>query len=234
MWPFDSWHRFPPLASATPEGLVYVGGELTVDWLLDAYRHGIFPWPLLDGDRAYLTWFSPDPRAIIEFKNFHVSHRLARRLRRGEFTFTIDRDFSGVLQGCAAPRHAGGETWITPALAAGFEALHEVGIAHSLEAWQDGELVGGVYGVALRGYFSAESMFYRRRDASKAALAMLLRHLEQRQFQLVDIQVATAHTRNLGASLLPRNVFCARLQAAQHAATTFGTKLTVAPVPPAG
>lgn len=225
MWPFNSWRRFPPLASATPEGLLYVGGELTVDWLLDAYRQGIFPWPLIDDDWTYLTWFSPDPRAIIEFRDFHVSQRLARRLRRGEFTFSINRDFASVLAGCAEPRRAGSETWITPELAAGFQTLHEAGVAHSLEVWQDEELVGGVYGIALGGHFSAESMFHRRRDASKAGLAMLMQHLQQRNFQLVDIQVATAHTRSLGATLIPRDEFLARLRAAQRAAVTFGTEL---------
>lgn len=214
MWRFLSTERFPPVADATAEGLVRFGGQLSVEWLVDAYRRGIFPWPLCHGDRHVLAWFSPDPRAILELDSLHVSRRLARRLRQGEFRPTRDRAFGEVIAACALPRRHEPGTWISPELAAAYRQLHACGIAHSVEVWHDEALVGGVYGVALGGYFSAESMFCFRRDAEKAALYFLVEHLKQQGFTLLDVQVITDHTAKLGATEIPRSEFLRRLQQA--------------------
>ncbi len=164
---------FPPASLASPDGLVHVGGPLTVERLLDAYRNGIFPWPHREGDP--MLWFSPDPRAVLPLDRLHVSRRLVRRLRCGAFTFTCDQAFAEVLSGCASGAHRHGGTWLLPEMIDAYVELHRQGHAHSIETWMNGELVGGVYGVAIGGLFAAESMFYRRRDASKAALARLVR-----------------------------------------------------------
>ena len=190
------------------EGLVHIGGKLTPDWLLDAYAHGIFPWPLSD---AFLAWFSPDPRCILEFDQFHVSRRLERTCNRGRFRITFDTDFSGVIRGCAERQ---GETWITPAMIRAYTKMYRLGFAHSVETWLDNELVGGVYGVSIGGLFAAESMFFRSRDASKVALVALMQHLKERDYQLVDIQIKTEHTARFGAVEIPRSEYLNRLQSA--------------------
>jgi leucyl/phenylalanyl-tRNA--protein transferase len=168
-----------------------------------------------------LAWFSPDPRAILELNAFHVSRRLQRRLRSGEFQVTFNRDFAGVIAACAAPRDAHGGTWITPSLASAYQTLHAQGHAHSVEVWQDQQLVGGVYGVALGGFFAGESMFHRRRDASKVALATLIEHLRQRGFLLLDVQQPTSHLVSLGAVTIPRSVFLRRLKQALAVPVSF-------------
>ena len=206
----------PDLTDAA--GLVGIGGELNTDWLLDAYTHGIFPWPLSDG---LLAWWSPDPRAIFEFDQFRPSHRLLRTARSGKFEIAYNRDFAGVLQGCATAQHRDGHTWLTAEMQTAYLRLHRQGIAHCVEAWQEGELVGGVYGVGIGAYFAAESMFYRARDASKVALVALLRRLAERGYQLVDIQQLTPHTARLGATEIPRSLFLERLVAAQRAPASF-------------
>ncbi|MCA9175042.1 MAG: leucyl/phenylalanyl-tRNA--protein transferase [Planctomycetales bacterium] len=211
---------FPPLHTATEDGLLMIGGQLTVDWLLAAYRQGIFPWPCVLPEREVLAWFSPDPRAIIELPAFHASRRLQRRLRRREFRLTINESFSQVIGACAEPRGDGG-VWITADLWAAYEQLHEAGHAHSVEAWQDGSLVGGVFGMALGGYFAAESMFHRCRDASKAALCHLVEHLGARGHSLLDIQVMSEHCASLGASEIPRDQFLRRLHTALASPTSF-------------
>ena len=147
-----------------------LGGELSVATLLTAYRHGIFPWPLVDGGQELLSWWSPDPRAIIELDRFHVARRVQRRMRRGEFEVTFDKDFEAVIAACAAPRREDGETWITSDLITAYNQLHRQGSAHSVEVWQDGRLVGGVYGVSIGGFFAGESMFQRDNDPSKVSL----------------------------------------------------------------
>ncbi len=202
---------FPPAATADSAGLIGVGGELSADWLLDAYQHGIFPWPLADG---LLAWWSPDPRAVIEFADFRPSRRLLRTYRSGRFDVTTNRDFRGVITGCATAQKRADSTWITPAMQHAYMALHESGDAHSVETWEDGRLAGGVYGVALGGYFAAESMFYRVSDASKVALVALVEHLRRQGFQLLDIQQLTPHTARFGAGTIPRGEFLTRLASA--------------------
>ena len=213
---------FPPAELASPEGLIGVGGELTPDWLLDAYRHGIFPWPFNDGQ---LAWWSPDPRAIFELDGLHISRRLARTCRRGSFRATCDQAFAGVLEGCATAQRRRFGTWLTPEMREAYQKMHELGHAHSVEVWHDEQLAGGTYGLALGGLFAAESMFYRVRDASKVALVHLLAHLNARGFELLDIQQLTPHTESLGAVEISRRAYLARLAKALESAVTFGDML---------
>ena len=152
-------------------GLVRVGGDLRPDRLLDGYRRGIFPW---FDEGGPVCWWSPDPRAIFEFDHFRVSRRLARTMRSGKFRTSIDQAFGDVIRGCA-DRAEG--TWITTDMIEAYERLHELGWAHSIEVWHDDCLAGGIYGIAINGFFAGESMFHRVRDASKVALAFLVDHL---------------------------------------------------------
>jgi leucyl/phenylalanyl-tRNA---protein transferase len=211
---------FPPAEDADPEGLVCFGGQLSPEWLLDAYRHGIFPWPITNFE-APLAWWSPDPRAVIEFDRFHVSRRLRRTCRSGKFETTRDNDFAGVIRGCAMAPSRMGQTWLTPEMIEAYIRLHRRGHAHSVEVWHQGELAGGVYGVAIGGLFAAESKFYRVRDASKVALARLVEHLGERGFTLLDIQQLTPHTARLGAVEIPRGQYLARLADAVDLPVTF-------------
>lgn len=203
--------RFPPVWKAQADGLLMLGGQLTTDWLLAAYCQGIFPWPLCDGQTHVLAWFSPDPRAILELDSLHVSRRLRRRMRSGQFRVSFDTDFAAVVAGCAEPRGPDDVTWITPEMAYAYGRLHELGYAHSVEVWQQGELVGGLYGLALGGFFSGESMFHRVRDASNVALAYLVDRLRNRGFVLFDVQQTSPHLQRLGATEIPRREFLARL-----------------------
>ena len=198
-----------------------LGGGLTPEWLSAAYRRGVFPWPIETEFGPVLAWFSPDPRAILELDALHISHRLHRRLRSGRFRVSFNEAFADVVAGCAAPRNYEDGTWITVELAAAYQRFHELGMAHSVEVWQDERLVGGVYGVALGGFFSGESMFHRTRDASKIALVALVEHLRRREFRLFDIQQTTPHMASLGATEVPRRVYVRRLAAALDIATTF-------------
>ncbi len=218
---------FPPVSMADHDGLLMVGGQLDPDWLLEAYRRGIFPWPVRQFGRDILAWFSPDPRAILELDEVYVSRRLARRIRRREFEVTCDQAFHEVITACARPRPDQGQhgSWITPGIVRAYGELHRLGYAHSVEAWQDGELAGGIYGVALGGLFAGESMFHRRRDASKVALVLLARHLKRRGFALFDIQQATGHTLSMGAREIPRRTYCRRLRGALELPVTFGSRL---------
>ena len=221
--PFSTSLFFPDATEADEQGLVAIGGCLKPDWLLDAYSHGLFPWPFADDRKRYhLGWFSTDPRCIFEFDRFHVSRRLARPCRSGKFTVTSDRDFRGVMLACATASHREGGTWITPKMIDAYTELHRLGHAHSVETWHEGRLVGGVYGVALRGLFAAESMFFRQRDASKVALVALIKHLQTCGFQLIDIQVATEHTLRLGAVEISRNDYLVRLHEALNVHADFG------------
>src|SRR5687767_1144298 len=169
--------RFPPVEAAGPDGVLFVGGSLGPDWMLEAYRRGIFPMPIKVDRRRLIAWLSPDPRGILEFDGLHISRRLARRLRRGEFRFTTNRAFADVVEACAAPRGLDDDCWLTLAMQNAYLTLHELGHAHSVEVWQRDRLVGGIFGVAVGGLFAGESMFHRVTDASKAALAILVEHL---------------------------------------------------------
>jgi leucyl/phenylalanyl-tRNA--protein transferase len=200
---------------ADETGLVAIGGDLEPSTLLLAYRSGVFPW---FGESDPILWWSPDPRAIFEMDGLYISRRLERTRRSGKFHVTIDQAFGAVIRACAD--RAGG-TWITRAMMFAYERLHRLGIAHSVEAWHHGKLAGGIYGVALGGFFSGESMFARVNDASKTALAHLFDHLRERRFQLFDTQVRTDHTTSLGAIEVPRREYLVRLRSALQYRTRF-------------
>lgn len=199
-------------------GLIEVdeSNNLSPERLLRAYREGMFPW--YDEDMP-VCWWSPDPRAIFELDGFRASRRLWRTYRSGRFHLTVNHAFSAVMRGCADRKDEG--TWITPDMVAAYEELHRLGHAHSIEAWQDGDLAGGVYGVAVGGLFAGESMFYRRRDASKAALLYLVLRLRERGFSLFDTQFVTEHTARLGAIEIPRREYLQRLAVALRFKVTF-------------
>jgi leucyl/phenylalanyl-tRNA---protein transferase len=219
---------FPPPQLAEPEGVVLFGGSLAPDWLLDAYAHGIFPWPIFQG-ADIVVWWSPDPRAIFELDRLQITRRLWRTVQSGRFELSLDRDFAQVIHGCATAGNRRGNTWITPAMRAAYCRLHDLGHAHSIEVWQDGELAGGTYGVALGGLFAAESMFHRQRDASKVALVHLVHHLAVRGYRLFDIQQLTPHTKRLGATEISRDEYLRRLAESQKLDVAFGTE--PAPLP---
>ena len=193
---------------AQEHGLVRVGGDLRPATLLAAYCRGEFPW----FDESWpICWWSPDPRAIFELGELRVSRRLARTLRAGKFTVTVNRAFGEVIRGCA-DRDEG--TWLTAAMMNAYERLHRLGHAHSIEVWHGEELAGGLYGVAIGGFFAGESMFTRVRDASKAALAFAMERLVRRGFELFDTQFVTDHTARMGATLIPRDEYLVRLRRA--------------------
>jgi len=216
--------HFPPVEVAGPDGVLFVGGSLAPDWMLEAYRRGIFPMPIRVDRRRLIAWLSPDPRGILEFDHFHISRRLARRLNRGEFEFTTNRAFAAVVEGCAAPRGYDDDCWLTLSMQNAYVTMHELGHAHSVEIWQGGRLVGGLFGMAIGGLFAAESMFYRARDASKAALAYLIDHLKSRGYTLLDVQWTNSHTRTLGATDIPRTEYVGRLADAIERRVTFVPK----------
>jgi leucyl/phenylalanyl-tRNA--protein transferase len=214
--------QFPPVEAASPDGVLMVGGSLAPDWMLEAYRRGIFPMPIKVERRRLIAWLSPDPRGVLEFDALHVSQRLARRLKRGEFQFTLDRAFARVVEGCASPRGLDDDCWLTLAMQNAYITLHSIGHAHSVEVWQDGWLVGGVFGVTIGGLFAGESMFYRVTDASKAGLVFLVEHLRRRGYSLLDVQWTNSHTRSLGAIDLPRAEYLRRLKQVTQQAVEFG------------
>ena len=200
---------FPHPRLADAEGLVAVGGDLSVARLLAAYRAGIFPWTA-----APVTWWSPDPRGIFELDGFHVSRSLARVLRQGVFRVTQDQAFREVMEGCAEPARGRSSTWISPEFINAYTQLHQEGHAHSVECWQGNQLAGGIYGVAIGGFFAGESMFHREANASKVALYYLSKHLRQRGYALFDIQMLTPITQQLGAVAIPREQYLTRLEQA--------------------
>jgi leucyl/phenylalanyl-tRNA--protein transferase len=220
---------FPPPTATTPDGLLCVGGRLSPEWLLDAYAHGIFPWPIWEHEP--MVWWSPDPRAIIPLNGFHLSRRLRRTIRSGKFHVTCNRDFEGVIRGCATASGRGaGNTWLTPSMIAAYRRMHKLGHAHSVEVWRERELAGGTYGVSIGGLFAAESMFHRTRDASTMAVAYLVGHLRARGFTLLDIQQWTPHTGRLGAIEIPRAEYLQRLTTAAKLPATFGNELCGGPL----
>ena len=202
---------FPPVESALrhPAGLLAAGADLSPQRLIDAYRLGIFPW-FSAGEP--ILWWSPDPRMVLFPGEVKISRSLAKRLRRREFEARLDTAFAEVMRACAAPRQGADGTWITPQMQQAYLRLHELGWAHSVETWVEGELVGGLYGIAIGRAFYGESMFARTSDASKVALAHLARHLESRGFGMIDCQMSTAHLESLGAREIPRREFVAALR----------------------
>ncbi len=225
---------FPPPESAEPSGLLAVGGDLSTRRLLAAYAHGIFPWPI---EGLPLPWFSPDPRWVIVPDSLHVPRRLTRTLRQARLEVRLDTAFGEVMRACAtAPRPGQDGTWITAEMLEAYERLHAEGFAHSAEAYRDGELVGGLYGVSLGSCFFGESMFTRAPDASKTALVMLVRQLAVWGFTLFDCQTHTPHVQRLGARPWPRPRFLAALARAMETPTRRG-RWTLDPgltPPPAG
>ena len=202
---------------ATPEGIVGVGGDLRPASLLEAYSHGIFPW-YNSGDP--ILWWSPDPRAIFELSDFHIPRRLAATIRQNKFRITVDTQFRSVMEGCATEREEG--TWITDEMIDAYTELHRLGHAHSLEVWLGDELAGGIYGIAIGGFFAGESMFHRVRDASKVALISLLSRLHDRGYELFDTQIANDHTAQFGAVEIPRAEYLERLAIAVRKPVGFG------------
>jgi len=204
---------FPPVEQATLEGLLAVGGDLRPERLLEAYRHGIFPWY---SDNQPILWWSPDPRTVLFPDKLHISRSLKRSLRPGLFSVTLDRCFRDVMRHCAGPRpqYPDGGTWITAEMLEAYTRLHELGYAHSVETWKEGQLVGGLYGVALGGAFFAESMFARASDASKVALVSLVRQLQTWGFQIMDCQQSSPHVLAFGAEAIPRHEFLDHLAVA--------------------
>jgi len=197
---------FPPLEKALrqPNGLLAVGGDLSPERILLAYRHGIFPWFNEDDP---ILWWSPDPRMVLVPSEFIVSHSLKKLLRSGQFEVRFDSAFTEVMQACAAPRNAQAGTWIHPEMIAAYSELHRLGYAHSVETWCDGELVGGLYGMSIGKLFFGESMFSRRSNASKIALARLCQQLDLWGVGLIDCQMHTPHLASLGARVIPRVEF---------------------------
>ena len=201
-------------------GLLAVGGDLSPERLLAAYRAGVFPW--FDDDQAPILWWSPDPRAVLVPGHMRVSRSLAKRLRNGGFEVSFDRAFAKVVNGCATKREGRSGTWITPAMGLAYNRLHELGYAHSLEVWRDGRLAGGLYGLSIGAFFFGESMFSRDRDASKVALARLSEQLKRWRFQLIDCQIPNDHLRSLGVQSIPRAEFLAALAANDESKTRVG------------
>jgi leucyl/phenylalanyl-tRNA--protein transferase len=208
--------RFPHASKADGDGFLAVGGDLTPGTLLLAYRNGIFPWTTHP-----ITWWSPDPRAIVPLDGVHVSRSLRKLIRHGAFTATFDRAFREVMEGCAESRPGRKETWISPQFITAYCRLHELGHAHSVEVWRASELAGGLYGVSIGGFFAGESMFSAFRDASKVALVAMAERLAASGFALFDVQLMTPHLASMGAVELPRAEYLRRLAAAVELAVDF-------------
>jgi leucyl/phenylalanyl-tRNA---protein transferase len=202
--------RFPRPETADGQGLIAVGGDLSLERLSLAYRSGIFPWPI---DRM-LTWFCPDPRAILELDGLHVSRSLAKRLRRPDYEVRVNTAFERVIRACAARTERRPSTWILPQLVRAYTAMHTAGQAHSVEVWMADELVGGLYGVSMGGLFAGESMFSTVTDASKIALVHLVERMRARGLTLLDVQVPNPHLETLGIRTIPRAEYLTRLEAA--------------------
>ncbi len=196
---------FPHPSYAEEEGILAIGGDLSIDRLVLAYANGIFPWPRKD---APILWWSPDPRMVLFPQDFKVSHSLRQLVRSGRYAYTFDKAFKDVIRNCASiPRMGQDDTWITDEMLEAYIALHEEGFAHSVETWQDGELAGGLYGVSIGRVFFGESMFFKERDASKFALYQLIKLLRHWEFELIDAQQDTSHLKSLGAINIPRDEF---------------------------
>lgn len=201
---------FPPLNKALrePSGLLAAGGDLRPERLIQAYRHGCFPW-FQDGQP--ILWWSPDPRTVLLPDQLHVSRSLGKVLRQGRYRVTFDQAFADVIRACAAPRSYAAETWITSHMQDAYLELHRRGIAHSVEVWRDNELVGGLYGLAMGQLFFGESMFSRADNASKVGFVTLVEHLKNWGFVLIDCQMPTEHLLSLGAQTISRSEFAGYL-----------------------
>jgi leucyl/phenylalanyl-tRNA---protein transferase len=211
---------FPPPDYADPSGLIAVGGDLSSERLLEAYRVGIFPWY---SDDQPILWWSPDPRFMLELDEFKISRSLQKTLRRKIFQVTFDRVFEEVIEACSVvPREGQRGTWITQEMRDAYLKLHGLGYAHSVESWFGGKLAGGLYGISLGKAFFGESMFHHKTDASKVALATLVEKLKSWGFHFIDSQMTTEHMMSLGAKEVPRRIFLKRLQSALRHSTKRG------------
>lgn len=200
---------FPPPQAASSEGILAVGGDLTPERLLEAYRQGIFPWY---ADSEPIIWWSPHPRCVLFPEEIKVSRTMKQILRQKRFAITFDRKFPLVIASCQKKRPGQAGTWITEEMREAYLKLHEMGYAHSVEAWYDGNLAGGLYGVSLGRCFFGESMFSQISNASKAAFITLVKYLQEKGFGLIDCQVRSDHLLSLGAREIPRDVFLTLLQ----------------------
>jgi len=210
---------FPPLEKATrePNGLLAAGGDLSAERLIQAYRHGCFPW---FSEGQPILWWSPDPRTVLLPDELHVSRSLGKLLRQERYQVTFDRNFAAVIEACAAPRDYADGTWITDSMQNAYVQLHARGLAHSVEVWDGEELVGGLYGLAMGQLFFGESMFSRADNASKVGFATLVEHLKVWGFVLIDCQMPTQHLQSLGARSIPRTEFAQYLRQHLDAATS--------------
>lgn len=208
----DKRPDFPPVEQALfePNGLLAAGGELSPPWLLAAYSQGIFPW-YSEGEP--ILWWSPDPRLVLTPSRIRITRSLRKVLRGERYQIRFDTAFAEVVRACAEPRTCQSGTWITPQMQAAYIRMHELGHAHSVEAWQGDELIGGLYGMALGRAFFGESMFSRASDASKCCLAWLAQFLDARDFAVIDCQMTTPHLLSMGAEEIPRAVFVSALKA---------------------
>lgn len=202
---------FPPVDNALdePSGLLCMGGNLEPETVLTAYSRGIFPWY---SDDQPILWWSPDPRMVLFPDEFKISKSLSKTIRADKFEIQFDTAFAEVITACAEPRAPSLGTWILPEMQAAYTRLHQIGFAHSAEAWRDGELVGGLYGIAMGRMFYGESMFARETDASKVAFVALVEKLKADGFELIDCQQETRHLASFGARPIPRKQFTQRLQ----------------------
>lgn len=203
---------FPDVSEAEDSGALAIGGDLEVDTLLNAYRSGIFPWPI--GDDNLLLWFAPPKRAVMFFKDFHVSRRLRKKLGRGHYTFKIDTSFEKVITACASSANRQGQkgTWILPEIISAYVDLFHAGYCHSIECFRDDKSVGGLYGVAIGKMFAGESMFHTESDGSKVALCFLVDYLQARGVEWIDCQQMTALLASFGACEIDRQVFMGMLK----------------------
>lgn len=202
---------FPPVSTATEDGLVAVGGDLETDTIIEAYRQGIFPWPIsLDFP---LAWFSPDPRGVLNFEELHVSRSFEKFLKKNPFTVTFNKNFEGVIKACAMTKRKDQPgTWITPDIITGYKRLFAADLAYSVEVWLDEKLVGGVYGVVMGNFCSGESMFKTEDNASKLGLYSLIMLLKKNGVHWLDTQMVTPVVEQFGGKFIPRADFLKKLK----------------------
>ncbi|KJU83969.1 leucyl/phenylalanyl-tRNA--protein transferase [Candidatus Magnetobacterium bavaricum] len=210
---------FPSPELARGDGLLAIGGDLSMDRLLVAYRQGIFPWY---GPDSPILWWAPDPRIVLIPQDINISRSLRQTIKKGLFKVTTDRAFRQVITNCSMNRKIdGGDTWLTKEMIEAYVKLHEAGFAHSIESWHDGELAGGLYGVVMGGVFFGESMFFKKSNASKVAFATIVQKLIEWGFVLIDCQVATSYLMSFGATHMPRKDFMRMIKSAIRIKTSY-------------
>lgn len=200
---------FPAPSEFADDDIVAIGGPLSIDVLIEAYEKGVFPWPIED---MPLTWFSPLNRAILDFKDLHISKSLEKLKNKGPYRFTLNQAFEEVINQCSKVKRQDKGTWITPEIVQAYSNLHKHHYAHSIEVWENNDLVGGIYGVAIKGVFSAESMFHLKNNTSKLALIYLIETLKKSKVNWLDIQILTPHMETFGSKLIPRQNFLEKIQ----------------------